>query len=675
MSESSPTSKIFSNPLLAPTPILDKYPPLFGNRNFLLLWAGYVVSALGDRIHFLVMLSLLEQMKQHRIGTQETAQLNIMMLVPFLLLGPFTGVIADRLPRRLVMITADFARVAIVVVARTLFLAVPASLHGPVPWWPSISYAVLLLLASELIVGIFSAFFSPARTALLPNLVHPDQLLRANAMTNAAGTIASLVGFILGAALVHWNRSVALYVDAATFLTSGILLVCMTRTSRTAGPAVAKSQRTGFVKEFSEGVRYLADHKRAFQVILLMFLFWCCGAIILSGLTGIVTTKFNKDVDWFGYFLGIVGIGMMLGAAASSLARKGIPKEFGIAWSMAIIGLFLFLFSVPAHWPPALAFLVVAGFFGAILLVSLDTLLQRIVPDFVRGRVMAIRDMVANIGLVGVAVPLALYSNIDMYILIVLRIVAVVIVGVGVSLIVYYYRRQHLHFIAAIIVRCVSAYLSLWKHFERGNAARIPISGPVIFVSNHSTAYDPLAMQIVSNRRLIQFMMAKEYYLMKPFVWVYRMFGVIPVNRTGNDTASIRTALRVLAEGGCIGMYPEGKISLDGRMNPGRPGVALLALMSGATVVPAYFRGTNVHAGMIKDFVVRSKVTLFFGRPIRFDDLQGKRDEATREIATQRIMDAITGLRDRYETDLARRGSAAEPRGTGEIAGIATTSV
>jgi 1-acyl-sn-glycerol-3-phosphate acyltransferase len=268
---------------------------------------------------------------------------------------------------------------------------------------------------------------------------------------------------------------------------------------------------------------------------------------------------------------------------------------------------------------------------------------------------MAIRDMVANIGLVGVAVPLALYSNVDAYILLVLRIVAVVIVGVGLALVVYYYRRQRLPILVAIVVRFVAAYLSLWKRFEVGNAARIPPKGPVIFVSNHSSAYDPLIMQVASKYRLIQFMMAKEYYLKKPWNWFYRSFGVIPVNRTGNDTASIRTALRVLAGGGCIGMYPEGKISLDGKMAQGRPGVALLALMSGATVVPSYIRGTSVHAGMVNDFVVRNHVTLFFGKPIRFDDLHGKRDEGAREIATTRIMDAIIALRDRYETDPERR--------------------
>src|SRR5207244_2269624 len=105
---------------------------------------------------------------------------------------------------------------------------------------------------------------------------------------------------------------------------------------------------------------------------------------------------------------------------------------------------FFFLFSVPNNWVAALVLLIIAAFFGAILLVSLDTLLQRIVPDFIRGRVMAVRDIIANIGLVGVAVPLAINPNIDSYILIVLRLVAVLVFIVGIFLVIYYYRRQPL---------------------------------------------------------------------------------------------------------------------------------------------------------------------------------------------------------------------------------------
>ena len=667
----------------ANTPLLREFPPLFKNRNFLLLWAGYVISALGDRIHFLVMLTLLEHMKNpgvaallgdgksnpawHKVGGQETAQLNIMMLLPFLLIGPLSGVIADRLPRRTVMIGSDFARVAIVVLARTLFLAVPAASawHNVVPrmpgWLPSMSYIVLALLVSELLIAVFSAIFSPARGALLPNLVHPDQLLRANSMTNAAGTIASLLGFILGGFLVKAHLEFAMYVDAGTFAISGILLLLMKRTAQTSSPAVDAKHRQNFALEFIDGVKYLLKHKRALQIIILMFLFWCAGAIILSGLTGVVTKKFGMDIDSFAYFMGVVGIGMMAGAAVCSIAKRGIPKEFGIAWSMVMVGAFLFLFSVPAGWGPALAFLVVAGFFGAILLVTLDTLLQRIVPDHVRGRVMAARDMLGNVGLVGMAVPLAISSKTDDYILPVLQIVAGMVVAVGVFLMVHYYRRTTLPLPVAIMRRIASAYLSFWHGMERGNACRVPTSGAVIFVSNHTSSLDPLVLQTASRRRLIRFMMAKEYYLAKPFYYLYKMLNVIPVNRTGNDTASIRAALRTLKDGDCLGMFPEGKISMSGRLIESRQGVALLALSSGATVVPAYIRGGHSYDNLADDFKKRSRITIFCGAPMRFDDLAGKeRDEAARDEVTRRIIGAIAALRDKYETDPERKMSEAE---------------
>src|SRR5205823_584375 len=105
-------------------------------------------------------------------------------------------------------------------------------------------------------------------------------------------------------------------------------------------------------------------------------------------------------------------------------------------------------------------------FFGAIMLVSLDTLLQRIVPDYIRGRVMAVRDQLANVGLVGVAIPLAISSALDNYIILILRIVACVVFGVGIFLVIYYYRRQPLPLAVAIARRFVIFYLSIFKRFE-----------------------------------------------------------------------------------------------------------------------------------------------------------------------------------------------------------------
>ncbi|GEM_PF-134032 len=639
-----------------------KYPPLSANRNFLLLWAGYVISALGDRIHFIVMLQLVSNLmtqylrgvgkiaatQSYEAGTQESSQLTIMMLLPFLVFGPLTGILADRFPRRRIMLVSDLARVAIVIAARTLFLRETTVL--------SVGMLYALLLASEFILATFAAAFSPARLALLPQLVHPDQLLRANSMTNAAGTIASLIGFVLGGWLVTWHLGYAMFVDAGTFLCSAICLILMRIPKQAAMPAIKThdGKKAGIIREIVEGLRYIKDHKRALQVILLMLLFWSCGTIILNGLTGIVTRHFGLTIDKYAYFMGVVGVGMIIGAASVSLARRGIPKEVGIAWSMVAIGVFLFLFSLANDWRVGLVLLVIAAAAGAVLLVSLDTLLQRIVPNHVRGRVMGAKDVITTFGLISVAIPLAIDPNIDSIIRIVLRGLSVVVVLVGAGLVITYYRDQHLPLVLAIARRFASAYLSLWKHFEPGNACRIPTSGPVIFVSNHTTAFDPLVLQVASRRRPIRFMMAKEYYLHKPLHYLYKSIGVIPVNRTGNDTASIRTALRELQAGSCIGMYPEGGISDSGKLQEGKQGVALLALMAGATVVPSYIVGTNTHAGMWKDFLKRTHVKIYFGRPLRLDDLSGH-DAAARETATTRIMDAIGALRDRYETNPARR--------------------
>jgi 1-acyl-sn-glycerol-3-phosphate acyltransferase len=136
--------------------------------------------------------------------------------------------------------------------------------------------------------------------------------------------------------------------------------------------------------------------------------------------------------------------------------------------------------------------------------------------------------------------------------------------------------------------------------------------------------------------------------------WLYRILQVIPVNRNGNDTTSFRTALRALGENACIGIYPEGQIS-DGTLRTARQGVALLALLSNATVVPVYLQGSRPFAGMIQDFLRFDRVTIYFGKPIHLDDLTKRhREDGIREIALKRIVDAIVTLREHSATGQAK---------------------
>jgi len=196
-----------------------------------------------------------------------------------------------------------------------------------------------------------------------------------------------------------------------------------------------------------------------------------------------------------------------------------------------------------------------------------------------------------------------------------------------------------------IIRRIAAIYLSVFKNFRVIHAEYVPDTGPLILVSNHTAVYDPIGLQVACTHRWIRFLEAREYYNVWGLRTLYRMLRVIPVNRTGNDIVSIRTALRELSNGGCIGIFPEGRISDVGQIHGARKGVALLALMSNAVVVPGYFQGTRPYSGMIRDFFTRNRVTLQFGPPIRFDDLAGKdRDPESRDLALQRIIDGIMKL-------------------------------
>jgi 1-acyl-sn-glycerol-3-phosphate acyltransferase len=196
-----------------------------------------------------------------------------------------------------------------------------------------------------------------------------------------------------------------------------------------------------------------------------------------------------------------------------------------------------------------------------------------------------------------------------------------------------------------LLRKCCAVYLAVFKRFRVVDADRIPDRGAVILVANHTAVYDPVCLQVACKHRLIRFMEAREYYDVPVLHTLFRLLRVIPVNRTGNDTVSIRTAVRELSNKGCIGIFPEGRISTDGQIHRAHQGVALLALMTNAVVVPAFFQGTHPFSGMIRDFFQFNHVTLHFGPPIHFDDLAGKhRDEPSRELALKRIMDAIVML-------------------------------
>jgi 1-acyl-sn-glycerol-3-phosphate acyltransferase len=167
----------------------------------------------------------------------------------------------------------------------------------------------------------------------------------------------------------------------------------------------------------------------------------------------------------------------------------------------------------------------------------------------------------------------------------------------------------------------------------------------LIIASNHLSFSDSIFMPLVVPRK-VTFLAKSEYFtspgpkgLLKKLTFI--ALGQVPVDRSGGrrSEAALITGLKVLAEGKCLGIYPEGTRSPDGRLYKGRTGIARLAIESGAPIIPvAMFNTEKIQpTGTVVPKVMRVK--MIFGEPMYFDgdstDLQYLRD------VTDQIMSRI----------------------------------
>jgi 1-acyl-sn-glycerol-3-phosphate acyltransferase len=177
----------------------------------------------------------------------------------------------------------------------------------------------------------------------------------------------------------------------------------------------------------------------------------------------------------------------------------------------------------------------------------------------------------------------------------------------------------------------------------------LPRTGAAILVCNHTSGLDPYLIQSVS-RRLITWMMAKEYFDLPVLNRMFRAVGAIPVARSGRDTAATRAAMRALQRGEVLGIFPEGRIEESPELLPFQTGVAMMAIKTGVPVYAAYLDGTQRGKDVFPAVLSSNKAIIRFGGPIDFDRRDSSR--AALDAATAAIQQAVQALAD--QTPVAR---------------------
>lgn len=365
-------------PATARLPVHLRYLGLLrSNPNFRRLWLAQLISEIGDWFYSLAVYDLLLAMTH---SGNAVAWAVIIQTLPWFLMTPLAGHIADRFRRRTLMIVA--AATQGVVVLGLLVVRRPGEI-----------WLVYVLLLVEV---IFASVFEPARNALLPNVVNDEELLPANALASATWSFALTVGAGLGgAATALFGRDVAFILNSLSFFAAALLIWRIRVRETHAEPAAHPSAETPKpASSLREGAAYL---RRSPKVVVLLMA--KLGLGLMGGMLPLLVI-FGEEIFpiagkgalSMGLLYAARGVGAGIGPfLGDHLARDRESRMWKIiAAGFFTLGIFYFGLSRAPNVELALVAIFLANLGGSNVWVMSTTLLQITVPDRFRGRVFAL---------------------------------------------------------------------------------------------------------------------------------------------------------------------------------------------------------------------------------------------------------------------------------------------
>jgi MFS family permease len=346
---------------------------LLHNLQFRRLWIAQVVSQLGDWFNAVAVYALLLDLTG---SATLVAVMMVVQLLPIALVSPIAGVVVDRMSRRSLMIAADLARA--VLFAGLVFVRSADDI------WLAFVLVTLGVIAT--------AFFEPARTAMLPDVVPREHLITANALSAATWAVMLAVGASVGGAItVLVGRDAAFVCNGLSFLASAAAL---------RGLRVHESHHTlhapGSEVRVRDGVRYLRESPSTLALLSIKGVWAIAGGMMLLltvfGQRVFAESATETAAKGIGVLFAARGIGAICGAMVARAVqgfdatrlRALVPWAYGLA-AAGYLGLAaaptLFIGAVAVVW---------AHLWGTLLWVLSTVLLQLVVDAKVRGRIFAL---------------------------------------------------------------------------------------------------------------------------------------------------------------------------------------------------------------------------------------------------------------------------------------------
>lgn len=358
----------------------EKRGKLTGNKPFMLLISAQLVSNVGDWLHILALLTMVG-IKWQATPWEITA-VSLCMAVPMLLGGPLAGYLSDAMDRKAIMIGSDLAR---------------AGLVACLVFADSLWQVYVLLLAK----GVLDVLFSPAKSGKIKELVPPEHMDQAIALSSSIEQITKIIGPAAGGLLVAaFGISACYLIDSASYLISAVMLlglprVGMFKTDQGEAEAMNTGEPKSFRREVSAGLRLIAGMPMVLTGIVMLV-----SVLLVLQIADSQTVTLFREIpgiseDLLGWCIAASGLGTLIAAVtAGRLGSSKRPLVFMGIGAMLMGSVFAVAGLVTAYGEAGLIMnivmfgsFVLAGGGAGFVLIPFNAMLQRRIPEAYTGRV------------------------------------------------------------------------------------------------------------------------------------------------------------------------------------------------------------------------------------------------------------------------------------------------
>lgn len=576
-----------------------------GSRSFKALMTAQFISAFNDNA-FKIIVSLLaiKMLASPEAASRFVSIIGLLFILPFVLLSPYAGILADRFPKRSILITMEAVKIMNMLLA---FLA----LWSANLW---LLCLVLFLLMAE------SAFFSPAKYGILPEILKEEELSRGNGFIQMWTFVAIISGTAMGGKLLE------LFADKVYLVAIVMVILAIIGFSAT---FLIKSQfvlqarrdfRVNLLAEVGGALKEIRRDRGLFLTMIALCYFSFLGAIfqmniLIYGSHILKVAQTHTSLLLVAVLSGIALGGVLAGWFSERKVELGLVPigATGICVFCLVLGF------VPKHFFSALLYLLFLGMSAGFYTVPLNAFYQRWSPPEKRGQYLAALNIISSASVLlasGFLWVLGGHLKVNPAgIFIILG-----ILSIAVSLYI-------ISVLPTALVRLINLLIahSIYN-FRAVGVENVPNKGGALIVSNHISFIDAILI-LACLKRPVRFIMNKQMFELPIINVLCRALRVIPVDpKAGPKTilAALNEAKAAIRQGELVCIFPEGHLSRTGNMLPFQKGFEFIMKDMDAPIIPLYL--DNIWGSIFsysdgKYFwklprSTRYPVSLLFGKPI-----------------------------------------------------------